>query len=308
MEASLGSNEILVGIEISNSKIIAVCLDDRGSLKNSFSVAIETNLETADQVVDAIKRAETEFGEFAGLGVAIPGLLNRSTNRVALSTHAPEHAEIDLLNEIESKARKKIYIENDANAAAYGEYVSGSGKGSNDLFYVTLGAGVGGALILDNKLWHGNSGFAGEFGSFAITAEGLRLEDVASSKSIVDRTKNRFNQDPTSSLNAIGEENIAITDIVREAKNEDDFAQLMLERTGTYVGTAIAGVINLLNIEKVVIGGEIMKAEQLVLDAIVARAEELSFAPSFETTQIVEGQLGENAGAIGAALLSKFSS
>lgn len=308
MGSSLDSNENLVGLEISNSKIIAVCVNSAGKLKKSFSVPNDSELETAEQIVKTIRRAETEFGEFTKFGLAIPGLLNRSTNRVALSTHKPEHAEIDLLSEIQDKTQKKIYIENDANAAAYGEYRAGAAKGSKDMFYVTLGAGVGGALIFDNKLWHGNSGFAGEFGSFAISAEGTRLEDVASSKSIVERTKNRFHQDTTSSLNEIGEENITINDVVREAKNEDDFAQLMLERTGMYVGAALAGVINLLNIEKVVIGGEIMLAEELVLDAIIERAEELSFAPSFEKTEIGLGSLGENAGAIGAALLSNLAS
>ena len=78
----------------------------------------------------------------------------------------------------------------------------------------------------------------------------------------------------------------------------------MLERTGIYVGTAIAGVINLLNIEKIVVGGEIMQAEHYVLDAIIRRARELSFKPSFDSTEIVEGELGETAAAIGAALMS----
>ncbi len=79
---------------------------------------------------------------------------------------------------------------------------------------------------------------------------------------------------------------------------------MMLERTGNYVGAAIAGVINLLNIEKIVIGGEIMEAGHLVLDAIIQRAKELSFAPSFKTVEIVKGELGENASAVGVALLS----
>ena len=77
----------------------------------------------------------------------------------------------------------------------------------------------------------------------------------------------------------------------------------MLERTGSYVGTAIATVINLLNIEKIVIGGEIMHAGHLVLDAVVRRARELYFGPSFENADIVEGELGENAAAIGVALI-----
>lgn len=304
MESSLTSNTNFVGIEISSSKIITVCVDEKGTLKNDFGIVNDFDQSVADQIVECISRAESEFGKFTRFGLAIPGLLNRTTQRVALSNQTPEHTELDLVASIESQTGKKIYIENDANAAAFGEYKTGAGKGSKDMFYITLGTGVGGALIFDNKLWHGDSGFAGEFGSFVIAADGMRLEDVASAKSIVDRTKNRFHQDPTSSLNQIGEENITIEDIVREAKNEDDFAQLMLVRTGTYVGTALAGVINLLNIERIVIGGEIMKAEHLVLEAIIAQAEKLSFPPSFETTKIVEGKLGEHAGAIGAALLS----
>ena len=95
-----------------------------------------------------------------------------------------------------------------------------------------------------------------------------------------------------------------MNEIIAAAERDDDFAQMMLERTGMYVGTAVASVINLLNIEKVVVGGEIMQAKHLVLHALVERARELSFAPSFNSTSIVEGELGANAAAIGAAFIS----
>ena len=100
----------------------------------------------------------------------------------------------------------------------------------------------------------------------------MRLEDVASAANIVRRTRTRFNRDSTSSLNKLDEEQISIYKIVEAAEKGDDFASLMLERTGSYVGTAIATVINLLNIEKIVIGGEIMHAGHLVLDAVMRRA------------------------------------
>jgi len=90
-------------------------------------------------------------------------------------------------------------------------------------------------------------------------------------------------QDSTSSLNKLDEEAINLPEIIEAAAKEDDFAQLMLERTGTYVGTGIASVINLLNVE---------------------RARELSFKPAFDSTTIVEGELGSYAAALGAALLS----
>ncbi|HEY0657180.1 MAG TPA: ROK family protein, partial [Pyrinomonadaceae bacterium] len=224
--------------------------------------------------------------------------------RIAFSTNIPEHSEIDLLSEIESATNLKITIENDANAAGYGEFRRGAGRGSKNMFYATLGTGIGGSLIFDGKIWRGASGFAGEFGYIAVNSDGMKLEDVASATNIVRRTRNRFHQDSTSSLSQLAEEQITLGDIVREAKNNDDFAQMMLRRTGTYVGTAIAGVINLLNVERIVVGGEIMQAKNLVLDAITSRARELAFSPSFEKTQIVEGELGENAAAIGAALLA----
>jgi glucokinase len=115
----------------------------------------------------------------------------------------------------------------------------------------------------------------------------------------------RFHQDHTSSLNEIGEESITIADVIREANNGDDFARLMLERTGTFVGMAIADVINLLNIEKIVVGGEIMQAGDLVLEGIKNRAREFSFSPNFRSTEIVQGKLGDKAAAIGAAMLAK---
>lgn len=172
------------------------------------------------------------------------------------------------------------------------------------MFYATLGEGVGGAFIFNGEIWHGASGFAGEFGYVPINSEGMRLEDVASTANILRRTRSRFQQDSTSSLGKLNEEDLRLEDIIAAAQNEDDFAQMMLERTGMYVGTAIASVINLLNIERIVVGGAIMLAKHAVLDALIGRAKELAFAPSFESTKIVEGELGVNAAAIGAAYIS----
>jgi predicted NBD/HSP70 family sugar kinase len=153
-------------------------------------------------------------------------------------------------------------------------------------------------------LWHGASGFAGEFGYVPINSEGMRLEEVASAENIIRRTRARFHTDNTSSLNKMREESITLSDIISAAGSNDDFAQMMLQRTGVYVGTAIASVINLLNVERIVIGGDIMEAKHIVLDAIKSRARELSFEPSFNSTKIVGGELGAYAAAAGAALLA----
>lgn len=296
--------EKLVGIEISHSAVRAVCLRRNGKIEDAVKATLDGADDKFVQVVAFVKEIKNRFGSFEKIGIAVPGLVHGETGRVAYSTQFPEHEEIDFLDILESKTNLKILVDNDANAAAFGEYTLGAGRGSNSMFYATIGGGVGGAFIFDGKIWRGASGFAGEFGHLAINSEGLKLEDVASSSNIARRTKDRFHQDQTSSLNKIGEEKITLTDIIRAARNEDDFAQMMLTRTGNYIGTAIAGVINLLNVETIVIGGEIVQADNLVLDSIVERARKMSFAPSFENTKIIESKLGENAAAVGAALLS----
>lgn len=298
-------DEKIIGVEISDSIINAVSINDKGKVVDKFAATLKKTEEIAPQLVEFTNSLQRRFGDFDRIGITIPGLVDRDTKRVTFSSQFPEHENIDFLGELEKVIKLKIYIENDANAAAYGEYMFGAGRGSKNLFYVTLGKGIGGAFILNGKLWRGASGFAGEFGYIAVNSDGMRLEEVASSANIIRRTKMRFHQDPTSSLNEIGEESITISDVVREANNGDDFARLMLERTGTYVGMAIADVINLLNIEKIVVGGEIMQAGDLVLEGIKNRAREFSFSPNYNSTVIVQGKLDDQAAAIGVAMLAK---
>ncbi|MCD9185515.1 MAG: ROK family protein [Pyrinomonadaceae bacterium] len=304
MSDSANSVSKMVGLEVSNSAFKAVLLDSDGKILSANKVLIDKSQPINDQLISFINDLKEKFGNFEKLGVAVPGLVRRQTKRVAFSTYIPEHSEVDLLGQLAEATGLKVAIENDANAAAYGEFRLGAGRGSRDMFYATLGTGVGGAFIFNEQIWHGTSGFAGEFGYLAINSEGMKLEDVASAQNIVRRTRSRYHQDSTTSLSQFEEERISLRDIINEAVHEDDFAQMMLQRTGAYVGTAIAGVINLLNIERIVVGGEIMEAKHIVLEAIIERAKELAFAPSFETVRIVEGELDENAASIGAALLA----
>lgn len=293
MSESNLNTEKLIGVEVSKSAFKALYFDESGNLTDNLRYKIDKSNPTFPQLVSFLIDAKNRFGGVDRIGIAVPGLVHHETKRIAYSTYIPEHETVDFLAELEAATNLKITIENDANAAAYGEYKFGAGLGSRSLFFVTIGTGVGGALILDGKIWRGASGFAGEFGHVAINSEGMKLEDVASNANIIRRTKNRFHQDSTSSLGKLDEDEIRIASIVSEAQMGDDFARLMLDRTGLYVGTAVAGVINLLNIERIVISGLIMEVEHLVLDSVIRRARELTFAPSFEATQIVSGKLGE---------------
>jgi glucokinase len=293
-----------VGIEVTVSSLIAVAHDGIGKAFNKHVVPYDAAESPVPQIAEFIAQLKTKFGDFDRLGLAVPGLIRRDSQDVEFSAQMPEHSEVELANELEKASGVKILIENDANAAAYGEFKLGAGRGAGNLFYVTLGKGVGGALILEERIWHGVSGFAGEFGYVAVNSDGMRLEDVASAANIVRRTRTRFNRDSTSSLHRLAEEDITLERIVDAAEKGDDFAGLMLERTGSYVGTAVATVINLLNIERIVVGGEIMHSGERVLNAIRTRARELSFAPSFANVQILAGELHDNAAAIGVGLIA----
>ncbi|MEO7539413.1 MAG: ROK family protein [Pyrinomonadaceae bacterium] len=306
MVDSTDQRPISVGIEIAHNALHAAVLggDDVVTLTRTVYMGDDGG-SVVTKLIELVESLRQDFTALDRCGIAVPGLIDRVSGRVAFSANIPHHSEVDLVSELKAATGLNVVIENDANAAAIGEYEIGAGRGSKNVFYATLGEGVGGAFIFDGTIWRGAAGFAGEFGYVPINSEGTRLEDVASAANIIRRTRSRFHQDNTSSLNKLSEEAITLEDIIAAAGKDDDFAAMMLVRTGNYVGTAIASVINLLNIEKIVIGGEIMQARRLVLEAIIGRARELSFEPSFNSTSIVVGELGINAASIGAALISR---
>jgi glucokinase len=184
------------------------------------------------------------------------------------------------------------------------------------MFYITIGQGIGGAIILDGKLWTGSSGFAGEVGHITIDTEGAEclcgnrgcLETVASAPNIVRRANERLNRDSTSSLSRLAlNKDFTADDMAREATEGDDFALMMLERTGKYIGTGVASVINLLNIERIVLGGGVMQAREIILNPVIQEAKRRAFQPCFEATQILAASLGADAATIGAAMLARDS-
>ncbi|MEO5857366.1 MAG: ROK family protein [Pyrinomonadaceae bacterium] len=301
----MSSQSKSLGIEVSSNFLRAVTVSSDDSVSEAVVEPRFDGSDPLDRIVAFVGIALERLGPVDSIGVAIPGLINRQNGGVAYSVNIPETSSLNIAEAVEAAAGVPVILENDANAAAIAEFTFGAGKGSQSMFYATIGDGVGGSFILDGKLWEGAGGYAGEFGYIAIDSEGTRLEELASTANIVRRTRSRFNRDSTSSLGKLSEERIGIADIVRASEEGDEFARLMLERTGTYVGTAIANVINLLNLETIVVGGEITGAKDVVIEAITTRAKELSFARAFAQTQILAGTVGEDASAIGAALIAR---
>ncbi len=304
MAESANPDRTTLGIEVSSTTLNGVYVDKGGTIARTYRQDFDPTANTVEQIAVMTAGVKRDIEGLDSLGIAVPGLVHGETGRVAFSASMPSHSGVDLAHGVFEATGLRTTLENDANAAAFGEFRLGAGRESQDLFFATLGAGVGGAFIFNGSIWRGRSGFAGEFGYVTINSEGMRLEDVASAANIVRRTRNRMSQDNTSSLSGLDEASIRLGDILAAAETEDDLAIMMLERTGEYVGTAIASVINLLNLETIILGGELMEVGHYVLDSVIGRAKELAFGPSFASTRIISGTLGRNAAAAGAALMA----
>jgi glucokinase len=305
--------EHYIGVDLSGAAMRAALVAGDGAVVQRREAPLERE-GVVPQVAAAVVELRDVAANIAAVGVGIPGLVNRQTDRVLVSTDLPSIVRGDIHAELTKATGLRVELENDANAAAYGEFKAGAGHGSRDMFYATIGTGIGGAIILDGRLWLGASGFAGEFGHITIDAEGIEcmcgntgcLETVASGPNIVRRANDRLYRDNTSSLSRLAmNKEFTAADIVNEAKSGDEFSMMMIERTGRYIGAAVASVINLLNIERIVLGGLVMEAGELILAPIIREAERRAFQPCFESTEIVLAALGADAVSIGAAMLAR---
>lgn len=309
------SKNNIAGVDLAAKTMRAVVLSAAGEVIGRRDVTYQPENLIAE-ITDLVAGLR-EIESFQSVGVAIPGLVNRETDRVLISHGLPSAVRDDIHSELMKATGLRVELENDANAAAYGEYQAGAGRDARDLFYIGIGDAIGGALILDGKLWVGASGCAGEVGHITIDTEGNEcecgntgcLETVASGPNIARRAQERLNRDSTSSLSRLAtEENFSAGDLAREANNGDDFSIMMIQRTGKFIGAAVGSIINLLSIERIVLGGAVMEAGDLILKPIIEEAGNRSFQPCFEATRIVAAELGADGVAIGAALLARDTS
>ncbi|MFL6469122.1 MAG: ROK family protein [Pyrinomonadaceae bacterium] len=296
---------IAVGIAVSSRSLrIATVRESDGGAFSLDQRPLQVDLPISEQIKGYIRGLSVDPEKLPPVCIAVPGMVERSTSRI-VESRIPELTGLNFANEFSDLNGGNVLIENDANAATFAEFEVGAGKGSLNIFCAILGEGVGSGLILEGGLWRGHNGFAGELGSIIVDEEeSMRLEELVSVSNIVRRTRNRFHQDSTSTLNRLREENISFEDILAAAEVGDDFARLMLDRTGTYIGSAIASVINLLNVEKIVLAGEVIRAGRFVIEAVIDQARLRTSQLAFNSTEIVLSELNENAGAIGAALIA----
>jgi len=312
--------ELYLGVDLGRSTRTAI-VDGDGRV---HSLGREpSRLESANDLVDGLVefvnrtiRDTSGIGTIRSIGFGLPGLVEHPSNRVVMLPNLADVSEIDVAGLLSSATSLPVVLDNDANAAAYGEWRCGAAKGRSDFIYITLGTGIGAGIVQGGQLQRGARGFAGEFGHLKVTAQGLEcgcgssgcLETIASGPNIVRRTRERLFSDPAYSYSALAEKmrgRLTCEDVVEGAVSGDRLARAILAETGLFLGMTIANVVNLMNIELVVLGGPVMRDNDVLLDAVIHEARRRAFGPSFEACEIASSALGDDAGVIGAAIMAR---
>jgi glucokinase len=268
----------------------------------------------AADLTDAGKAAEERGWEIKGVGIGVPGRVLSQEGRVAFSPNVPILDECPLLALLAPLVPWPGFLENDANLFALGEHWLGAGVGHQHMLGITLGTGVGGGLILNGRLWGGSQGTAGEVGHLTVDPEGRKchcgnqgcLETMASGYWAVVWTKEQLAKGAASWLRELYEvdpDAIQGETLVAAALQRDPLAQRAFDRVGKSLGQAIAGVVHLLGISRVVIGGRFARAWEVFqypLEEELHRRLTL-FPP--EAVSVCPAQLEDDAGLAGAARL-----
>jgi len=251
----------------------------------------------------------------AGAGIAFPGPVD-AQGRVQTPSRMPGWHRYPLAEVLSQRLGMPVTVDNDATLMAVGEHLTAR-RDLSHLVVVKVGRGIGCGVISAGSAYRGANGAAGDISHVRVDAADERpcscgnigcLETVASAPNIVRRARERLFRDRTSSLSRLvipRDREFTSEDIANAAIAGDDMAQLIMDRTAMYLGIALAGVVNLLNVETVVVGGGVMAAGRTLLDPIIEHTRRRAFGPSFEACRVVAAELGTRAGLIGAALLAR---
>jgi len=272
---------------------------------------VSTFIDVLSQIAD---RVRADFPQpLVGIGVGIPGVYDHQQQLVILAERLG-WADLDLVSLIRERIGLDVYIVNRANAAALGERWYGAGRGCNDLCYLQIGSGIKAGLIVDGELYWGGNGSAGEIGHLTLVPDGPVcvcgrrgcLEALASMQAILDRLKVLAKAGRAETLVARLDHPIeALTrmDVLLAAHAGDPVVLEVLCEAASYIGIAVAHLVNLFNPERIILGGLVNQTPAVFLDTIRASAARHAFEIPWRATEIVAAELGQEAVAIGAAAL-----
>ncbi|UCF79652.1 MAG: ROK family protein [Candidatus Eiseniibacteriota bacterium] len=262
-----------------------------------------------------LRRLQTAAGSDAlPVGIGCAGLVDMESGVVRTSPNLPAWKNVPRATMLAQELGVVVVLDNDANVFSIAEGLYGAAKDSQDAVFLTLGTGVGGGLKLGGRMYTGSCGFAGEIGHLTIDVDGPVcscgnrgcLESFVGSARIVNRARmlieeqGRQREWLTSRVGSLDE--LSARDVGQAASENDEIAVRVFEEVGNYIGVAVAGVVNLLNPDMVVIGGGVSNAGEPLLRAVRATVTRRAMGPSSQCVKIEPAQLGEDAGVIGAAM------
>ena len=292
-----------VGIDLGATFVKMGLVDERGKvhfrrkIQTSLSVKKEPLIDAIINNIDAI--IEESGKKVSGVGIGVPGPVDSKKGIVHYFPNIKGWNEVPLKAILEKKLGLRIELDNDVNAMTLGEFIFGAGKGCDNLVCVTLGTGVGGGSIIGGKLYRGGSMCAGEIGHMPINVTGpvcncggiACLERYIGNRYILGSSKKVFGN------------NITLERVSELARSGDKKAIAIWLDVAEKLGVALTQVVNLLNPDRIVIGGGVSMAGSLILKPLIKEVKKRAMKDQAKHVKIVLAKLGADAGIIGSSLL-----
>ena len=308
----LGGTNIVAGVVDENLRVIA-----KGKVKtNSPRPANEIADDMAKACFIACENAGIAIDDISACGIGSPGAIDPISGVVVRANNL-KFDNVPLAAMLKERTGVDFYIENDANAAAYGEFLAGSGRGVNDCVAVTLGTGVGGGIIIGGKLFSGSNYAGGELGHMVIKFDGEPCscgrtgcwESYASATALIRQTKAAMEKDKDSVMWQLADgklENVNGRIAFDGMRKGDKTACEVVSTYEKYVAIGLANIINIFQPQKICIGGGISNEKETLINPIIDFVNQEVYANMGKPCQILPAELGNDAGIIGAAQLYRL--
>jgi glucokinase len=301
-----------IGVDVGGTKLLAVRIAEDGSIVDERRVATPDDGRRMVTEIAATVEMLTAGEEVGACGVGIAGLVDHDTGVFVWGPHVPG-VDVAVRDELQSQLGIPVEVDNDANTTALAEHRLGSGRGSEAMLLLTLGTGIGGAMMLGGSIYRGRA-FAGEFGHSRLVAGtsecdcGRRgcWETEAAGPALERIARDSITSDPDGSLaRSLGDQAVTGPAVTAAARAGDPQAIALVERVGNAFGRGLGSLLSILDPDRVVIGGGLGSIGEILLGPIRAGASRDRYAADHtELPPIVAAQLGARAGAVGAGLLA----
>lgn len=262
------------------------------------------------------EKAKVPFTQISAIGLGAPGISNPETGIVYRSPNLPDWHGVPLQDIVAKRLGKKVFLINDANAAALGEMEYGAARGCRNFIYITISTGIGGGIIIDGNLYTGANSMAGEIGHMTIEPDGLPCncggsgcwELYASGSAIARRAREDIQSGKKTRLLELSGGDLNKIDaplIEKAAKQKDALARKLIAETARYLGIGFGSIINIFNPDMIIIGGGLSKMGDLLLKPAIKEAGKRSYHDIFKTVRFVTAELGDNSGILGTAVYAR---